>query len=238
MSSRKFPGPAAAGAVLLLCSQLLLAACAVTDPVRHESYQKPIAHPARILLMKPDIECSALTASGLVEPNAAWTAQCQRSVHAALTQYMEENEAELIVYDDAELPPDRVSRYRELSRLYEVVGVSMLLRASLPTAKSKTDWTMGEGVRIMREDHDADYALFIFLRDEYETGGRIATRVAGALFGYAPRSAVQQGFAALVDLETGDIVWFNRLFSVTGDLREPAPARDAVELLLAGSPIL
>lgn len=238
MTWRKFLSPAPAGALLLLCTQLLLAACTTTDPVRHESYQKPIAHPARILLMKPDIECSALTASGIIEPNAAWTAQCQRSVQAALTRYMAENEAVLIIYDAAKLPSDKVSRYRELSKLYEAVGASMLMRSAFPTAKSKNDWTMGKGVRVMREDHNADYALFIFLRDQYETGGRLAMKLAVAVFGVATMPATQQGFAALVDLDTGDIVWFNRLFATTGDLREPEPARDAIDLLLAGSPIL
>jgi hypothetical protein len=50
--------------------------------------------------------------------------------------------------------------------------------------------------------------------------------------------ATQQGFASLVDLETGDVVWFNHLFSTVGDLREPEPARDAIDTLLEGSPVL
>jgi hypothetical protein len=61
--------------------------------------------------------------------------------------------------------------------------------------------------------------------------------MAAAAFGIVTSAAVQQGFASLVDLETGDIVWFNRLFSTTGDLREAGAARESVERLLEGCPV-
>jgi hypothetical protein len=238
MISKKFPSPLLTSAFILLCSQLLLAACTTTDSVKHGAYQKPIAPGAGVLLMKPDIECSKVTASGMIEPNAAWTAQCQRSVQFALIQFMRDHQAELIVYDPSQLPSDKIPRYRELSKLYEAVGGSILMRSAFPTAKSKTDWTMGKGVQVMREDHDADYVLFIFLRDQYETGGRTAMRLAVAVLGVMTMPATQQGFASLVDLESGDIVWFNHLFSTVGDLREPESARDAIDALLEGSPVL
>ena len=35
----------------------------------------------------------------------------------------------------------------------------------------------------------------------------------------------QTGYASLVDLRTGRVVWFNNLARGFGDLREPEPAR-------------
>ena len=224
--------------LIVLCSQLVLTACTTTDAVKHGGYEKPITPGAGVLLMTPDIECSMVTTSGMIEPNAAWTAECQRSVQAALLQFMSDHQAKLIAYEPAEVTADKRPRYRELSKLYEAVGVSMLARSALPTAKSKTDWTMGKGVQDIREDYDADYALFIFLRDQYESGGRTAMRLAVAVLGVVTMPATQQGFASLVDLRTGDIVWFNHLFSTVGDLREVEPARDAIDTLLEGSPVL
>ncbi len=238
MDSPKSRRPLLLGLLIPLGALLLLGACTATGPVRHMAYQEPITPGAGVLLMKPDIECSKVTASGMIEPNAAWTGQCQRSVEAAIRQFMSDHQADLIVYDPAVVPREKISRYRELSKLYQAVGVSMFSRSAFPTAKSKTNWTMGQGVQDMRADHDAEYALFVFLRDQYETGGRTAMRVAAAVFGVATAPAHQYGIASLVDLETGDIVWFNYLYRTVGDLREPEPARDAIDALLEDSPVL
>jgi hypothetical protein len=43
------------------------------------------------------------------------------------------------------------------------------------------------------------------------------------------------GFASLVDLETGDIVWFNRLARAHGDLRTPDAAAETVKALVSDS---
>jgi len=222
----------------VLLAVLCVSACSFTDEVQHTAYGKPIVPGARVLLMDVDVECSVVTASGLVEPKADWTRQCRESVQAALAEFMTDRKAELVLYDGGAVPNGRAPRYRELAKLYEAVGRSILNRDEYPTAEDKTDWTMGPGVRIIRDDHDADYALFIYLRDQYETGGRVATRLAFAMLGVITMPATQEGFASLVELETGDIVWFNELFSTAGDLRDKQSARDAIDDLLDGSPVL
>ena len=44
------------------------------------------------------------------------------------------------------------------------------------------------------------------------------------------------GFASLIDLKTGEIVWFNRVLAGSGELREPDGARTAVARLFEGIP--
>jgi hypothetical protein len=46
----------------------------------------------------------------------------------------------------------------------------------------------------------------------------------------------QVGYASLVDLNTGRVVWFNQLNRMSGDLRNPAPAVETVEALLKDFP--
>jgi hypothetical protein len=58
----------------------------------------------------------------------------------------------------------------------------------------------------------------------------------GALFGVAMPGGQQLGFASLVDLETGNVVWFNRVLRNTGDLRNADAARETAQTLLAGLP--
>jgi hypothetical protein len=94
----------------------------------------------------------------------------------------------------------------------------------------------------MRDRYGADYALFVFVRDSYSTAGRKALQVIGFLgnavgLGVIVPGGVQVGFASLVDLRTGNIVWFNRLLNTSGDLRTEAPARRTVDELIRDIPI-
>ncbi len=57
-----------------------------------------------------------------------------------------------------------------------------------------------------------------------------------ALLGVAVQGGVQLGFASLVNLNSGQVVWFNRLVRGSGDLRNPDGARETAGVLLADFP--
>ena len=48
-----------------------------------------------------------------------------------------------------------------------------------------------------------------------------------------PGGGIQQGFATLVDLKSGKVVWFNYLVSEVGDIRTAQGANDMVKRLLS-----
>ena len=90
-----------------------------------------------------------------------------------------------------------------------------------------------------------DYALFLHAEDQVASGGRIALGViglAGCFIGFcAPNVGGQQqlDYASLVDLKTGEVVWFNVVQAGSqipgikfGDLRTPEGAAQMVERLL------
>ncbi len=108
---------------------------------------------------------------------------------------------------------------------------------ALPTKKDKFDWSLGKGVTVLRDSFGADYALFVYFRDSFVSSGRVAVIFIGALFGVGIPGGRQVGFASLVDLQSGDVVWFNRLLKGTGDLRKPDLARSASEDLLSKLPL-
>jgi hypothetical protein len=60
--------------------------------------------------------------------------------------------------------------------------------------------------------------------------------VALAILGVGITGGIQIGYASLVDLKSGRVVWFNNLVRMSGDLREPKPAQETVEALLSGFP--
>jgi hypothetical protein len=74
------------------------------------------------------------------------------------------------------------------------------------------------------------------VRDSYASKERKAAMVALALLGAISFGGEQQGYASLVDLRTGQVVWFNQLDRMSGDLREPAPAVETLQALLKDFP--
>jgi len=107
----------------------------------------------------------------------------------------------------------------------------------LPTKKDVFEWSLGEGIKQLRETQNADYALFTYFRDTYTSEGRATIMIIGALFGLIVPGGYQAGIASLVDLHSGNIIWFNRLFRRSGDLRTRESVEETLTLLLEGIPL-
>ena len=56
------------------------------------------------------------------------------------------------------------------------------------------------------------------------------------LLGYIPAGGVQAGYASLLDLNKGKIVWYNHLYREVGDLRNEEGANESVGLFLKSFP--
>lgn len=228
--------------VLLWIGFLGLTACAQSTTQLAKTQFPDDAHISRVLLMPTDIELYELTAGGLLEPNAAWTAAGKDNVDRAIEEMIKASGEELVRF-----PADGImsAEDRQLVKLHAAIGESILLHKytpgfELPTKRDRFDWTMGSDAGILTEAFSVDYALFIHMRDSYTSLGRGAYMVAVAVLSLGrvvPHGGSQVGFASLVDLRTGDVVWFNRLARERGDLREMAPAREATEELLAEFPL-
>ena len=107
----------------------------------------------------------------------------------------------------------------------------------LPTKNGELDWNLGPGIQVLREDYDADYALFIDIQDVYVSKARMGLVLLAAGLQLNPFMLMslpgfQEGYISLVDLETGDLVWFYPFSRRTGDLRDHDSALDVAEDLL------
>jgi len=108
----------------------------------------------------------------------------------------------------------------------------------LPSKKGKYDWSLGPEASAIARSQNANYAMFIYVRDSYSTGGRVLVIALTAIMSLGQvglPGGSQVGFASVVDLKTGDIVWFNRMVRGRGDLRTPDPARETVNALVGDS---
>jgi len=195
---------------------------------------------AKVLIMQPDVEVSELTVGGLLEPNAAWTASAEANINQALETVLADLGARWV-----HLNPNgkliRTPAVSQLVKLHGAVGASILIHdyaggVPLFNKKGKFDWTLGKDAAILGKAYKADYALFVFFRDSFSSDARVALNVLTAIVGAGVRGGQQLGFASLVDLRTGKIVWFNIMARGTGDLREAEAAVDASQVLLAELP--
>ena len=227
---------------ILFFVALTLTGCAQPTALKHTEKVPPSFSGKRVLLMPADIELSELTAGGLLEPKADWTDLAQKHVGSALQKEMDKRKTALAQYQPPGQNPSKENVYNQIIKLHEAVGITILTHKysgqllALPTKIDKFDWSLGEGANILREDFNADYGLFIFWRDSYASAGRKAMMVGAALLGVGLHGGRQVGFASLVDLRNGDIVWFNFKVSGTGDLREEEAALNSVQNLMTDFP--
>lgn len=224
--------------IIAILAALALAGCSTTVNSQITQLKRP-AGQARVVLMPLDVQLSELTAAGLNEPKADWTNEAKQYLVQALDSEKAARGLNFVEYDEGQIPAGRRHELDQFLKLHGAVGETILLHqygVHLPTKQGKFDWTLGESVRTLRAEYDADYAMFIFVRDSYSSAGRAAMIAAAAVFGVGIPGGTQVGFVSLVDLDTGNIVWFNRLLRGTGDMRTPAAARETARILLAGLP--
>ncbi|MDD5248512.1 MAG: hypothetical protein PHY45_05990 [Rhodocyclaceae bacterium] len=191
----------------------------------------------KLVVMPPDVELFSVSAGGVPEPRADWTEAAQHNIHAAVNA-----KSAALGLVTQELADDDADDLAEVNALHGAVARSIALHhmgggnLALPTKGNKLDWSLGDAVAPIRARSGADYALFIWMRDSYATSERKVAMFALALFGVGITGGIQIGYASLVDLHTGRVVWFNRLLRGTGDLRETEAANETVKSLLAQFP--
>lgn len=227
--------------VIVVGFGVLSSGCATKAYQQIQTLEKEDAQ-LQVLLMPLDVELYTLTAAGLLEPNANWTLQAEQNLKTAIVDIVQGYGADVVPYVPGVADQQRQRERTQLLKLHEAVGRSILQHKYveqfvLPTKANVFDWTLGPKVQSLRDEYDADYALFIHLRDSYTSAGRVVAQVlAAALFGAYLPGGQQFGFASLVDLDNGDVAWFNRLSRAAGDVRELAAARHSATLLLENFP--
>jgi hypothetical protein len=193
---------------------------------------------SKLVIVPADMELFSISAGGVQEPKADWTEAAQKNFKAALSARREQLGANALDLQDAEL--DEVA---ELNALQRAVAEAVFIHHTgmgmkLPTKNDRLDWSLGDAVKPLQAKTGADYALFTWIRDSYASNERKATMIALALLGAISMGGEQYGYASLVDLRTGRVVWFNDLRRMAGDLRDERAAMETVETLLNGFPVL
>jgi len=235
---------------LALAAAVALGGCVQTRQFADVQFTPPQGD-YRLLVLRPDVTVGALTTGGMVEPRAEWTEEARSNIIAALRAQQTSRGGKLTIVEHRnELPGVPEQELADVERLNFVVDESIVehkyLGDYLPTKRGRgLDWTLGQDAVRLGQQSGYDYALFLHAEDQVASKGRIAlglVGLAGCIVGFcAPNigGAEQLDYASLVDLKTGEVVWFNVVDAASqvpgikfGDLRTPQGAAQMVERLL------
>jgi hypothetical protein len=238
------------GVALALALSVPVSACVQMKQYADVQFTPPQGD-YKLLVMRPDVTVGSITTGGMIEPRADWTEQARRNIVEALRAQQASRGGKVLILERRnELPGVSAEEVAEVERLFYAVGQSIVLHKYLgeylPTKYGKgLDWTLGQDAVRLGQKTGFDYALFLHAEDQVASTGRIALGVlgiAGCFVGFcAPNigGATQLDYAGLVDLKTGEVVWFNVVRAGSqvpgikfGELRTPEGAAQMVDRLL------
>lgn len=210
-----------------------------------QGFNLPAGSGKTILVFRPAVSVGAQSTGGMFEPNGDWTEAARKNIGLALAAQQSALGNKVVAAPESF--GDAALRVEEYSRLFAAVSQAVIryqffVGNRLPTKKRDNkagvfDWSLGSGVQDLPGAKDADYALFIYNRDAYGSTGRKLLQIAAALGpGIAVKSGEHAGYAGLVDLRTGDLVWLNADGAMGGDVRDQDGAQKRVRQLLEAFP--
>src|SRR5438270_8720198 len=233
-----------------LAASAALSACVQTRQFANVQFTPPSGN-HKLLVLRPDVTVGSLTTGGMVEPRADWPGQARASVVAAVREQQGTHGGKVTIVEHRDdLPGVPAQELADVERLNAAVDESIVVHKYLgdylPTKRgNRLDWTLGQDAVRLGQKTGYDYALFLHAEDQVASGGRIALGVlglAGCFVGFcAPNigGSQQLDYASLVELKTGEVVWFNVVLAGSqvpgikfGDLRTPAGAAQMVDRLL------
>ena len=214
------------------------------SPVATEKYAvregfafAPDAAP-RILVFRPEVKVGEQTTAGIFQNNAEWHASATRELGNALIAAGSRRGLEMVLHEDQAANSQLLTEHRALFRL--VVGTiirhKLFGKDPLPSKADSFDWSIGRGVSKIAPEARADYGLFLLSQDSFESAGRRAAKLIATLMGNGDIAGTHFGYAALVDMKNGDIVWLGVDLKAGGDVRTAEGAALRVEQLLNGFP--
>lgn len=260
LSSPRSSPPSSSRLLLLLLLPLVFhAACAVPPPYREvPSYPVRFADIETITLIPPMVTISVVSSGDVAIEVQEWTDAAYENAQAAVEVRVEGMGKRFVPFAGSEGPrPDLRVDGGDVNSRVELTpaGESWLLFESareailrhtydpmhvFPDRMKDFDYTLGEEARAMLAGTPADAFLLMIARDSVPTADRAAlvgVGTAAALYtgSYGgPGTTPAELTVALVEAQSGEILWFNHASMPLTDLRDPASSAKLVDFVLKG----
>jgi len=195
--------------------------------------------PKKVVILPVDIHVNEISAGGLTEEVKEWSKAASSNIRDSLKKQLKQ----LNKFEAMELPeldPTQNKAVEQHIALYDqVAGSAYLHTSSVQIWKHKIahfDYTLGNGLDFLRQQTGADAAIFVIGNDYVSSSGRAAMTLFAAAMGVGIASGRSFLTIGIVDLKTGDLLWFDHTLSQALNMREPADAATLVERILKNYP--
>jgi len=188
--------------------------------------------PDKLLVLPISVSVNEISAGGLVQEDPAWSKQGTEAMTLAVKDYFA-NDSSASLIEMPALTSEESEAVRQHTLLYDVVAEQAFIAVNMPAVgwehlANDFHYTLGDGLRFLKQKTGADAALIVLGNDSISTGGRKTMAVMAAMVGVGIPLGTSKVLVGVVDLEDGDILWFRHSFAQGNlDLRTPA---DAAEL--------
>ena len=216
--------------LVALCS-IALVGCATSQTSVHRDLAHGVdkALPRKVLLLPIEIRVHEISVGGVVEKVDDWSDQASANARRYIKSLANTRAAFEIIEAPALSPEDRAQLDQHVA-LYEVVAGSAELARASPIGVWREraqdfDYTLGPGLRPLAEHTGIDAAMILTGTDYISSAGRKAAMAMGVLLSaltgafIVPRGGVSFVSVGVVDMRTGDLLWFATDQSGTTDLR-------------------
>jgi len=236
------------GIAAALVIVLLASGCATPNAGTHTSLKqtpdRPL--PKKVLLLPTDVRVHEISMGGVVEKVDSWSEEASGHV----LQDLRQRTGAAGVFELAD-PPALSDEERALldqhAALYEAVAGSAFLARASPIAAWRArgqefDYTLGPGLKELAEKTGLDAALIVIGTDHISSAGRKAAMVMGTVLAAAlgvvvvPQGGVAFLSAGVVDLRTGDLLWFDTEQSGAVSLRDKQAVKNMLDAMFATYP--
>jgi hypothetical protein len=218
-----------------------LTGCATPGASTHTSLKQAPDRllPKRVLLLPAEIRVHEISAGGVIEKVDAWSEQASAHVLADLRARTASGQPFQLV-EMPSLNAEDKANLDQHAALYEVVaGTAFMAKSGHQVWRERTkefDYTIGPGLKALADDAAIDAALITIGTDYISSSGRKAAMVMGAIVTVlsgviaAPAGGMAYLSVGIVDLRTGDLLWYDTARSQSVSLRD----KESVHAMLSG----
>ena len=225
---------------LAFAGLVLLTGCATPQYRTHPEFEQRLQAGMTIAVMPPDVKVYEVSAGEVPELMDEWSETARMNVIEAVRNRLPGKGTFTIREFDPTQSEAAKAEFEDAVPLFRAVALSAAIHtyiesgAQFETKTKQFDYSLGP-LPMIRQASGADAVLFIEGLDQVQSSGRVVRDVAllvvGAAFGViiVPQGGLTALSAALVDPQSGDVLWFNR-HAVRGkyDLRQLDSAESCV----------